>query len=277
MRFSFGLSSYFLWTVKGATVMPLVRGSGFLIQSEGSHAFHKYHVITAGHVACPVQFPRVFGGDSPGLRAIGERHITTGALCPVSHDGRSTPRAFPMLFPQKRFLNVDVAALRLKNESSSIQELFEMGVTPLEVDTTPLERDEELEFCGVRSFESLTNSTDEELQVEHDSLCGSSHSTVISHDYGTIIVARLNDDIDSTMCGGPVIRKSNGKCVGVIVARVGALGATDPPISPDASKLVRKPCLDLSSTPGLEGDASMLRAAFVPARDFITQLRNSSL
>jgi hypothetical protein len=275
-RFAVGVSSYFLWTIKGATVMPLVRGSGFLIRNEGVRIFHKYHVITAGHVACPVQFPRVFGGSSPGLRAIGERHISTGLLVPRQRSGSSKPSEYPNTFPQTRFLNMDVAALHLKNEDAILGEVREAGVSPLEVDLDVLLQGEELEFHGVCSDETTVNPSDEDIQVRHCSISGVSHSAVVTHDYGTVTTAQLESELDPTMCGGPVVRKSNGKCVGVIVARVGPLKEEpSTPPSQDAATLVRKPWLDLSSTEGfMQHRDAHVRAAFVPLRDFLPRLRD---
>jgi hypothetical protein len=263
---SFGVSSYFLWTVKGATVMPLVRGSGFLIRST-SHTFHKYHVVTAGHVACPVQFPRVFGGRSPGLRAIGERHISTGLLCPTLTKGPSAPVTFPALFLQRRFLNVDVAILHLKDEDRAIETISRVGIAPLDVDLEPLHLGEELTFCGVTSTENTANASDDNVLVEYQSIDGISHSEVVTNDYGTVIVAKGDQSIDPTMCGGPVLRKSNGKCVGVIVARIGGDVRPDAPPTPEASTLIQKPFLDLSTTQDLEHVS--LRVAFISIRDFL--------
>ncbi|CUI15490.1 trypsin peptidase, putative [Bodo saltans] len=266
---SFGVSSYFLWTVKGATVMPLVRGSGFMIHS-ASRTFHKYHIVTAGHVACPVQFPRVFGDRSPGLRAIGERHISTGLLCP-SGAGSSTPVTFPTLFPQRRFINADAAILHLKNEDQAFSTISHLGITPVDVDLQPLQFGEELTFCGVTSTEHSANASDDNVHVEYHSINGVSHSEVGTLDYGTVIAAQADRDIDPTMCGGPVLRKSNGKCVGVIVARIGSATVSDSPPTPDASLLIHKPALDLSNTPNLE--KASLRVAFISINDFLPTYR----
>lgn len=251
--------------------MPLVRGSGFLIRSEGPRVFHQYHVVTAGHVACPVQYPNVFGGRSPALRAIGERHISTGLICPAANNGPSTPLTFPLLFPQKRFLNIDVAILHLKNEDRTIEELSKLGISVLDADPEPVRCGEQLLFCGVSVSESSTNAADDNLQVEYHTFDGTSHSEVLTHDYGTVIAAQSEFVMDPTMCGGAVVRRSNGKCVGVIAARIGQQDVIEDLPIPEASTLLRKPFLDLASTPGLTDQS--LRVAFVPVADFLPNLR----
>lgn len=276
----FGLSSYFLWTQKGATVLPLVRGSGFVVKFDLLNGFYGHHIVTAAHVACPVKFPAIFGNNA-GLRAIGERHITTGLLIPDTADStRNTP--VPCAFVQKRFLSVDVASLRVKDEkkvlTSEVGNMIRSGA--IEFDLNPISRGEELVIRGVRTHEEKVNASDVDVSLSEESVTGTCHSALQSHSYGTVLLVAGESRPHSSLCGGPVLRKSNGKCVGVLVA---AVYNNAPPVledevggvSHDIKSFVREPWLDISGTKGLETDATRIVAAFAPVTDFHDSLRRS--
>lgn len=261
--------------------MPLVRGSGFILKSSGMNPFYKYQVITAGHVSCPVKYPAVFGRDSPALKAIGERHITSGLVIPRSNinsdSGDAGPHyTHPLIFLQKRFLNTDVALLHVKDEDAFFATPIGTSITPLELDADPVGRGEELVFHGVQSTESPSNPSDDGLRVEDVRIGGSCHSRLNSIDYGSVLLAHADAPIPPTLCGGPVLRKSNGKCVGVIVARTLAAAPpveTAPNAPPNQRMVNREPWMDISETPELRDAKPPIHAAFVPVQEFLSQLR----
>lgn len=310
----FGVSSYFLWTQKGMTTLPLVRGSGFTIKADLVHSFYTRHVITAAHVACPVKYPAIYGNTN-GLRAIGERHISTKVLLPNLEPQQAATRngktRLPMTktvdleFAQKRFNNVDACSLRIKNESSVLKELGD-SLQPFEVDITALQEGEELIFLGMKSTEDVANPSDNDLMLEPRRFEGRVLASLQTRDFGTVLLAQTDVLPHGSLCGGPVVRKSNGRCVGVIVAPV---RSNAPPrrlpreredseasadekeriharMSADATRatnlkdvmdsLIAEPWLDVSSTAEVSSVPN-LNVAFVPLMEFHSALRRHEL
>ena len=74
-------SSYFLWTQKGFTRLPLARGSCHVMAYDSKAAFFTRHIVTAAHVAMPIRFPQCFGNASLAM-GLGERHITSKVILP---------------------------------------------------------------------------------------------------------------------------------------------------------------------------------------------------
>lgn len=280
-----GVSSYFLWTQKGMTNLPLVRGSGFLVAFKQHNTFYHHHVLTAAHVSCPVRFKPLYG-DTIGLRAIGERHVTTRLLVPDV----AAPRvkySIPLVFKQEVLPNVDVATLRCTDE----RQLAGAGLTPLEMDMDPIEEGTELVFCGCNATEERANPNDDGLTLTQRRLEGVCKAALVSLDYGTVLLASIERDVSSAsgeatvvsgdlvsplplgMCGGPVLRKSSGKCVGVIAARV---LKNAPPRDPNAGALYQDPYLDVSENKSLHSQWP-IDVAFVPIGEFYHAMRRSEM
>lgn len=289
MSCAVGLSSYFLWTQKGLTVLPLVRGSAFLLAFKQQHAFYRYHVVTASHVANPVRHRSLYG-DSIGLNAIGERHVSTRLLAPQKPDGptgggdRGVGYTIALEFTQHFMPNTDIAVLRCKNE----QQVVEAGLAPLEVDPDPIEEGTTVMFCGVRSEEERANPNDDGLRMHPCTLSGTCKAALVSHEYGTVLLASMegaanakdgegtslaNHPLPLSMCGGPVLRRSTGKCVGVTVARA---CKNAPPRDPHSQTLFQDPYLDISETTTLHHLAP-LEVAFVPIGEFYQALKRTEI
>lgn len=272
MEFLYGLSSYFLWTQKGLTNLPLVRGSSFLVSFEQLNGFYKYHVVTAAHVSCPVRYKQVYGvdGDQSPLNAIGERHISNKLLltdklgCVVPHS---------LTFKQHFMPNVDVSLLRLEREAK-VEKYFQ----PLEVDTSPLRDGEEIVLYGMKAEEESGNPNDDGLKLiplQYEAVC---KAALVSLDYGTVFLGAVHELMDkedefipSSMCGGPVVRKSNGKVVGVIVSRP----TRTLPLQ-DRTKPINysEPFLQVEDNAGVL-DRWPLHVAFVPFTEFNGAMRRS--
>ncbi|CCW62734.1 unnamed protein product [Phytomonas sp. EM1] len=275
----YGISSYFLWTQKGLTELPLVRGSGFLMRYRELHTFYRYHVVTAGHVSSPVRYKQIYG-DTAGLRAIGQRHLSTRLLVPSS-ETHKVVHSLEMEFKQYPMPNVDVALLRCKQEAH----VEELGLQPIDVDKDPIAEGTELVFCGLDVEEERANPNDEGLLLRERRLFGVCKAALVSLDYGTVLLASLTDEspraVDGIlskglplgMCGGPVLRRGSGKCVGVIVARV---LKNAPPRDPNAGALYQDPYLDISENVSLHAHGS-LDVAFVPIGEFYSSMRRSEL
>ncbi|KAH8613393.1 hypothetical protein ERJ75_000792100 [Trypanosoma vivax] len=257
-----GVSSYFLWTQKGNTVLPLVRGSGFLVAFQQLSSFYRYHVLSAAHVTCPVRYRQIYG-NTVGLRAIGERHISTRLLKPQG-DGK-IETSLDMEFAQNYLLNVDVASLRCKNED----QVEELGLKSLQADLNPIEEGTVLLFKGMEVSEERSNPNDDGLRLTEASLEGECKAAFVSLDYGTVVLATLQSPLHLSMCGGPVVRRDSGGCVGVIVARV---LSNAPPRDPQVGALYQDPWLDVSEnkTVCARGPVDV---AFVPIREFYDSLR----
>lgn len=292
---AFGVSSYFLWTQKGQTVLPLVRGSGFLMAFRQLNAFYSYHVISAAHVSCPVRHKPIYG-DSIGLKAIGERHISTRLLLPDATTHK-VAQSFDLNFRQSYLPNVDVASLRVTDEAAlkTYVASTQSGASALSVvepDLEPIEEGTELVLCGVHTQEERANPNDDGLTMLPMRLAATCKAALLSLDYGTVLLASIDGQAETastaaaaaaagaspqypvvpplplSMCGGPVLRKSSGKCVGVIVAQVMRAA---PPRDVNAGALYQDPYLDISEHTALHSHLP-LDVAFVPIGEFYDPL-----
>ncbi|GET91398.1 hypothetical protein, conserved [Leishmania tarentolae] len=300
----FGVSSYFLWTHKGQTVLPLVRGSGFLMSFQQLNTFYRYHVVSAAHVTCPVKHRKLYGGTI-GLKAIGERHISTRLLIPdkASHKVQSS---FDLEFRQEYMPNTDVASLRVSKEDEFRKAMLApqdsgTGTTsPLQViqpDLDPIEEGDELILCGVCTEEERANPNDDGLMLTPMRLMATCKAALLSLDYGTVLLASIDGlaeeeageresgtaasasklvtvpPLPLSMCGGPVLRRSSGRCVGVIAARV---MKNAPPRDPNSASLYQDPYLDISEHISLHAHWP-LDVAFVPIGEFYDPLRRCEM
>lgn len=304
---AFGVSSYFLWTQKGLTTLPLVRGSGFVIPFRQVNGFYKYHVVTAAHVSCPVRYHQLFTSsvDNNPFKAIGERHISNRILLPHTVQSASYPEVTnsPSFVPslhshnlrfQQYFMpNVDVAVLRIENEDVFSREHPESAL--LEVDLTPLQNDEEIILCGMDVRESAGNPNDDGLQLVHCQFSAVCKVALVSVDYGTVLLCKVRDfhdigDDDNNsvshphqnekfhslpvgMCGGPVLRKSTKKAVGVIVARV---MRHLPPKDLNKPPNIHEPFMEISDNKEILSQWP-LDVAFVPFSEFEGSMRRTEL
>ncbi|EPY30184.1 hypothetical protein AGDE_09571 [Angomonas deanei] len=208
-----GVSSYFLWTQKGQTVLPLVRGSGFVLNFKHLNTFYHHHVVTAAHVSCPVKYKSIYG-NSVGFKAIGERHISTRLLCPHP-ESHKVAHSIDLEFKQHFMPNVDVVSLRCKNEAM----LADAAVTPLEIDEDPIEDGTEVVYCGVDLKEDRANPNDDGMTMAVKQLTGVCKAAIVSVDYGTVLAGSIEKErrdlsdnaplLPLSFCGGPVLRKSS--------------------------------------------------------------------
>lgn len=269
-----GLSSYFLWTQKGLTNLPLVRGSGFIVPFSQVNGFFKFHIVTAAHVSCPVRYRQLYSSDASisALNAIGERHVSNRILIPQRH-GPVKVESVPLRFQQHFMPNVDVSLLRVENEEL----ILNNSLPVLEVDVTPLEDGEEIVLCGMECSEIPGNPNDDELSMIPRQLHAVCKAALVSVDYGTVLLGELidppSDDflLPVSMCGGPVLRKSNGKVVGVIVSRV-----TRGAVPQDMSRPMKHcdPFLDVSDNTDVL-QRWPFHVAFVPFAEFEGAMRRS--
>ena len=277
-----GVSSYFLWTEKGMTIMPLVRGSGFCVAFDLASGFHKYHVLTAAHIVNPIRYRQIFG-NSEGLNAIGERHLYARALVSPPYSPETDVRNLRRLVEERKsnitatiflegkknyFPNCDVASLRCKNEAA----LASSDTRPFEVDHQPIQQGDDLVYLGVEAMEDKRNPHDNGLVLCQRRIEGKSEAAVLTEDYGPAVVGTAEEELPLSMCGGPVIRKSTGKCIGVIVAQV----RTSPPPAVTPKPPVVDPWLDVSNSDDLR-QITNLRAAFVPFAEFYKKMRQTEL
>lgn len=246
------------------------------------NTFYRYHIVTAAHVSCPVKYRKLYG-DTVGLMAIGERHLSTRLLVPDASTG-SVQQSVPLEFRQTYMPNVDVAALRMTREAEAdFQTLLDGGLEPLEPDLDPIEEGTKLTICGVSTTEERANPNDDGLKMTPLRLQGTCRAALVSVDYGTVILSSIDEGDPATppraspfplsMCGGPVLRQSSGKCVGVAVARV---LRSPPPRDPHSGALYQDPYLDISGQDDLSSQES-LDMAFVPIGEFYSPLCRSEM
>lgn len=271
---SFGLSSYFLWTQKGLTTLPLVRGSGFIVPFSQVNGFFKFHVVTAAHVSCPVRYRQLYSSDVSvsALNAIGERHVSNRILIPQPQSPLKLDSS-PLRFQQFFMPNVDVSLLRMENEEA----VTKASLPVVEVDLTPLEDGEEIVLCGMDCSETPGNPNDDELSIAPRQFNAVCKAALVSVDYGTVLLGEIVDppsgdfSLPASMCGGPVLRRSNGKAVGVIVSRVNRSTAPQ-----DISKPMKHydPFLDVSDNTDVL-QRWPFHVAFVPFAEFEGAMRRS--
>eukprot|EP00796_Vickermania_ingenoplastis_P006501 gene6501-4683_t len=269
----FGVSSYFLWTQKGLTTLPLVRGSGFLVRFTQLNCFHTLHVVTAAHVSCPVRYEQLYSSQGKGgpLSSIGQRHINNRLLVPKGEE-KGQFVAHPLRFDQHFMPNVDVSVLRLEKEKEAME-----SVTALEVDVQPVQCGDEVTFYGMDCQEAPANPNDDGMAMQLRRMDAVCRAAIVSVDYGTVLLASIQGAAAEqeanwpvSMCGGPVVRKASGKVVGVAVARV--LGHA-PPVN-KARGVQCEPFLSVGDNAAVM-KMWPLHLAFVPIADFSGAMRRS--
>lgn len=217
----FGVTNYLLVTQKGRTYIPFVRGTGFLLDFQ-THGFYSKHVITAGHVAAPLRYSALYGRP-PLFSRIGERHLTPKILL-FDHEGHR--RAIVPLEPKFHQLKgTCVTALRVKNERELFPRMFQDGVpvpVPYELDdpnNSVIGEGEELVIQGLvldRDEEAADVAEMKPMVVQ-----AKAKLSFLSELFGSTVIASTgNIKISPGMSGSPVLRKSNGKCVGMLVCGV---------------------------------------------------------
>jgi hypothetical protein len=232
----FGITNYLLVTQKGRTYIPFVRGTGFLVDFE-SHGFFTKHVITAGHVAVPLRYSAIYGRP-PLFSRIGERHLTPKILL-FDHQGQR--RAVLPLEPKIHELKgTCITSLRVKGERELFPRMYEDGVpVPVAYDlddpTTEIGEGEELVIQGL----SLDRDQDPSDVAEMKPIVvqAKARLSFLSELFGaTVIASTGNVRISPGMSGSPVLRKSNGKCVGMLICGV-KTKLSDPAASPLQQKV----------------------------------------
>eukprot|EP00744_Colponema_vietnamica_P025396 GILI01037314.1.p1 GENE.GILI01037314.1~~GILI01037314.1.p1 ORF type:complete len:292 (-),score=41.32 GILI01037314.1:56-931(-) len=280
------LSSYFLWTQKGQTRLPLARGSCYIIDYDLRASFYTKHIITAAHVALPVRFPNCYGnGDL--FKGLGERHITAKILlgAPERQDEKRPGRVVGDLncnYKIDVFPTTDVAKLTLMQESSIAQcpEYYQHLFEGLKPDLTPIQPGEELIVAGYSMAEESGAPHDGFLAMRPVSYQAISVAAIQTNDFGTVVVCSTNsaDEIPASISGGAVIRVKTGGVIGTVAARTAL--ESPPPI--DAAQRVavegrlaahREPCVDISGFADLRAKVGPHGVAFTPINEFLNALR----
>lgn len=162
-------------------------------------------------------------------------------------------------------------------------------IEPLVIDRDPVGEGDELVLCGMLTDEERANPTDDGATLKPMELQAVCHAAMLTLDYGTVLLASTDEMPPASMCGGPVLRKRTGTCVGVLVAPVRrnappkrllsrrTSGEVDPATVPSVmAELIAEPWLDISQNADLR-DIPNLNAAFVPFGEFYASMRRSEM
>ena len=333
----FGVTAYAMITRKGATHLPLVRGTGFLVRYS-IVAFYNHHVVTAAHLLKPTKYRELYGSPRV-MESIGERHISH-KLLRFTDDGFRAA-ALPLLpGGPTTFANMDVGVSRIEREMDIFPQMRRDGLPPIpafELDVSPIHNGELVTLLGMdllKDEDVADTATMTPRAVE--AVC---RGRMTTDQFGPVVLvagassvpdngtlspqrAQAADDgdggkvdpgplISGGMVGGPVIRKSNGKCVGILVApcrrtrhltdekiwrdRLERASKPLPKTVEDAEKgkidvqsmakdffeanrqLLTDPYLDISSNTALLNAVAGPMAAFVGAGEFEAALRRTEI
>jgi hypothetical protein len=295
----FGVTAYTLMTTKGRTFVPLVRGTGFCVGFSNT-SFYTRHVVTAGHVARPQRYGKLYG-NAPELSQIKDRHVSTKlhlftpagqrfALLPLEFNVHSPPR-------------VNVAILRIEREGPILSDMSSKGlpaIEPFELDTEGLARGEDVRVMGLHmtSVDTLADA----VNMVPEQAMGTLQAKYVSDDLGTVLLANLKSgSITPGMHGAPVLRASNNKVVGVLVGGTqrhtreyekapNELGvkrgfADKEPRAPEVTdelnrwreKNMHAPAVDISTNAELLDAVPDGGFAFVPLGEFYSFLRRTEI
>lgn len=288
-----GISSYVLITQKGRTLVPFVRGSGFLLKFE-TQSFYQYHVVTAGHVALPHRFGALYG-NTQELKHIGDRHVSS-KMHLFRPDGKRIA-ILPLAFQVQRPPLTDIALLRIEREKEIIKSMETDGLPPLEAldaDTGPLQKGEEVVINGLHM--TTEDTVADEIDMVPKPVTAQVVAKYNSDHFNTVLLASTQEAVTSGMNGCPVLRKSNGKCVGVLVGDVKRdAPSIDPkPLletpkgtsrTPDVMMAqhewrmshMHAPFVDISSNGELMHSVGVHGGAFVPIAEFVRFMRKSEI
>lgn len=215
----FGITNYLLVTQKGQTRIPFVRGTGFLLDFE-KHGFHTKHVISAGHVSMPLRYASIYGRP-PLFSRIGERHLTPKILL---FDGFGKRKAIlPLEYDMKQLKGTCVAALRVRGERELFPRMAQDGVPlpiPYELEDLvsgkPLGENEELILQGL-CLDQDVEAADVAV-MKPLSIPANAKLSFISELFGSVVIVSTGKQkVSPGMSGCPVLRKSTGKCVGMLI------------------------------------------------------------
>ena len=280
-----GISSYLLVTQKGRTYVPFCRGSCFMLPYT-SVSFYAHHVITAAHIARPHRFAPLFG-NPPSFQGIGDRHVSWKAYA-LDREGFNTGAQQPLFLANKldTINSVHSVSLRVAKEEEQIaeqrakmkeleQEYYFDNTTAVTPDGAPLDLNEELVCEGVECVEDPTGVNDETMVFRHRRIPIVCRAAVTSKGFGTLVLASSETPFPPSMCGGPVIRRSSGKCVGVITAPLRTT-PPEPPAELEEITHTRPVYMDITDNPGVMkemGGEGSIGVAFTPLAEFLLQLR----
>lgn len=290
----FGISSYVLVTKKGRTMVPFVRGTAFTLLFEKT-SFFTLHVVAASHVTRPQRHGPLYGNNHE-LRVIGDRHVS--CKLHLFRDDGLRYAMLPLDFKQYPVPRCDVALLRIEHEGRILAAMSNDGlapVVPFEPDFDPLSKGEPVIAKGldVTTEDTIADS----LRMVPKSVTGTLAAKYESDDFGTTLLAASDDTVTGGMHGSPVLRASNGKCVGVLVANVTrqTVVPEKPPHmtlpTPDSVrseeetmahhqwriKNMHAPQIDISSNGELMNSVPNAGFSFVPIGEFISFARRTEI
>jgi hypothetical protein len=288
----FGVSSYMLITMKGRSLVPFARGTGFMVKFENT-GFWQNHVVTAAHVAQPHKYSKMYGNPRE-FKKIGDRHVSSKLH--MFHANGNRHARLPLEFAVTTLMKTDVAALRVENEQAIFAQMALDGVAvpeAFEVDTAALGQNEEVIIKGLDVILG-ENTVEDRLEMTSRDVRGFLKAKYASEQHGTVLLASTEQTITTGMSGAPVVRASNNKVVGVLVATTSAAAsecraATPQPEIDDKDSLLvtvakqqqwrkenmMEPSIDLSANPMLLQQVEGHGAAFVPIGEFYHALRRT--
>lgn len=265
-------TSMLLWTEKGKTFVPLVRGSSFLVKYDVK-GFFQFHVIAAAHCATPARFQKLWPRFT-NMEHVRERNTFQRLLLPNGVDGRIAHEVD--LRPRFKVIpGFDVALLNMVREEHVAEAIANKGLpalVPFELDVNPIGEGEAVVLRGFDVEEETGDPSGFSLRMHAKELHGVTRAAITTNTgFGTVVLVELEEEMPQGMCGGPVLRKSNGKCIGVIAGKV---SPEEPRTDFDLSK--EKPVVDprivIESLPKL-CENPKLRAGFTPLREFYGSMR----
>ena len=236
-----GVSSYGLVTKKGRTFIPFVRGTGFLA-SFTQTSFYTRHVITADHVCRPQRYGKLYGNGIE-LSKMRDRHVSCRLHGFAPNGNRYL--VMPLEFKLHPCPRTDVCVLRIEREKEILQDMRANGLPelePFEMDHEALAQDEPIEVRGLHMLNEDTLA--DTVSMVPRVIEGKLAAKYVSEDFGTVLVASgvSGGAVTPGMHGSPVLRKSNGKVIGVLIG-----GITRQPIAAE-------PAPRLLGTPPKEGE-----------------------
>jgi hypothetical protein len=254
-------SSFFHRAIEGMTGHePLSRASAFVVAAARNGAGIAHHVVLSAHVARPFRFPAYYPRERhPWLELLSEEHVRCSVDAPPAAGCAAALRDRIFVHP-----TLDLAVGHVSDEPAFAARLHAAGLAlePVDLLPEPVAEGEALRFEGhvlvpnTGGGGAADDANDVRL-VPH-----AASGRLLARSGVQTFAATAPHVLEMGMCGGPVLRASDGGCAGVIEGVVPASppGGEPPGGEPPGVESPRAKAARLLAGAAVMIDAAELRA-----------------
>lgn len=209
-RFCTNFTTWFILPEQGMKDLEILnRGSAFLVSARSKSFHHKYHLITASHVAAPYKWRNLYGDEFLNFISSKSTHHTTE----IRHADGFLMAQLECETTSYHHPSRDLAVLHIKDEAEVVPVILKLGLQTLNLVDRP-GKGTGLTFHGheVMADDPFDNSKDEDKRKPFPRSIPGTLMTWTKHQ----IFSKTEPVLSDGMCGGPVCISDSRDCVGLI-------------------------------------------------------------